>query len=282
MDHSRRINVRKTAFLMAKVPHLGVGPARFFPDQSHFTSSPRLAAEGFFPTATPPHIQSTSSHQYQNYHQYQHHPLLSRDDNLPHSSLRRGLEARKSPKGQGGTKGSPQHCRATTMSHSCRPWYTRQHFSIIYCFLHISQVNPFLGRGTRGQIANIRWITENAREFQKNIYFCFIDCAKAFDCGSQGTVENSSRDGNTRPLDLPREICTQVKEEQLKPGMEQQTGSKLGKEYVKAVYYHPAYLTYMQSRNARQDEAQAGIKIEISITSDIQMTSPLWQKVKKN
>ena len=182
MDHSLRINVRKTAFLMAKVPHLGLGPARFFPDQSHFTSSPRLAAEDSFPTATPPHIQSTSSHQYQNYHQYQHHPLLSRDDNLTHSSLRRGLEARKSPKGQGGTKGSPQHCRATTMSHWCRPWYTRQYFSIIYCFLHISQVNPFLGRGTRDQIANIRWITENAREFQKNIYFRFIDCAKAFDC----------------------------------------------------------------------------------------------------
>ena len=59
------------------------------------------------------------------------------------------------------------------------------------------------------------------------------------------------------------------------------------KEYVKAVYCHPAYLTYMQSnimRNAGLDEAQAGIKIagEISITSDMQMTPPLWQKVKRN
>ena len=67
------------------------------------------------------------------------------------------------------------------------------------------------GRGTRDQIANIRWIIEKAREFQKNIYFCFIDYAKAFDlCGSQETVENSERDGNTRPRDLPLEksVCT--------------------------------------------------------------------------
>ena len=47
------------------------------------------------------------------------------------------------------------------------------------------------GRGTRDQIVNIHWITEKAREFQKNIYFCFIDYAKAFECGSEQTVENS-------------------------------------------------------------------------------------------
>ena len=65
------------------------------------------------------------------------------------------------------------------------------------------------GRGTRDQIANILWIVEKAREFQKDIYFCFIDYAKAFDCGSQLTMENSERDGNTRPPDLPLEkpIC---------------------------------------------------------------------------
>ena len=67
------------------------------------------------------------------------------------------------------------------------------------------------GRGTRDQIANIRWIIEKAREFllQKNIYFCFIDYAKAFDCGSQYTVENPETDGNTRPPDLSLEkpVC---------------------------------------------------------------------------
>ena len=103
-------------------------------------------------------------------------------------------------------------------------------------------------RGTRDQIANICWIIKKVREFQKNIYFCFIDYAKAFDCGSQPTVEDSSRGGNTRPLDLPLEksVC-RSSHEQLEIDMEQQTGSKSGKEYVKAVCCHPAYLTYMQS-----------------------------------
>ena len=66
------------------------------------------------------------------------------------------------------------------------------------------------GRGTRDQIANIHWIMENAREFQKSIYFCFIDYVKAFDCVDHNiTVENSERDGNTRPPDLPPEksVC---------------------------------------------------------------------------
>ena len=60
------------------------------------------------------------------------------------------------------------------------------------------------GRGSRDQIAKIRWITEKAREFQKNIY-CFIDYAKAFDCVDHNKLENSSRDGNTRPPYLPPE-----------------------------------------------------------------------------
>ena len=65
------------------------------------------------------------------------------------------------------------------------------------------------GRGTRDQVANIRWISEKAREFQKNIYFCLIDYAKAFDCVDHNKLENSSRDGNTTPPDLPPEksVC---------------------------------------------------------------------------
>ena len=65
------------------------------------------------------------------------------------------------------------------------------------------------GRGTRDQIANIHWIFEKAKEFQKYIYFCFIDYGKAFDCVVHNRLENSSRDGNTRPPDLPPEksVC---------------------------------------------------------------------------
>ena len=65
------------------------------------------------------------------------------------------------------------------------------------------------GRGTRDQIANNRWIIKKAREFQKNIYFCFIDYAKAFDCVDHNKLENSERDGTTRPPNLPLEkpVC---------------------------------------------------------------------------
>ena len=65
------------------------------------------------------------------------------------------------------------------------------------------------GRGTRDQIGNIFWIMEKAREFQKNIYFCFIDYAKAFDCVDHNQLWKIMRDGNTRPPDLPLEksVC---------------------------------------------------------------------------
>ena len=65
------------------------------------------------------------------------------------------------------------------------------------------------GRGTRDQVANICWIIKKARELQKDIYFCFIDYAKAFDCVDHHKLENSERDGNTRPSDLPPEksVC---------------------------------------------------------------------------
>ena len=83
------------------------------------------------------------------------------------------------------------------------------------------------GRGTRGQIANIHWIMEKGREFQKNMYFCFIDYAKAFDCVDHNKLENSERDGNTRPPNLPLEksVCRSGSQ-QLELDMEQQTGSK--------------------------------------------------------
>ena len=71
------------------------------------------------------------------------------------------------------------------------------------------QVGFRKGRGTRNQIANVCWIIRKAREFQENVYFCFIDSAKAFDCVDQNKLENSSRDGNTRAPDLPPEksVC---------------------------------------------------------------------------
>ena len=106
------------------------------------------------------------------------------------------------------------------------------------------------GRGTRDQIANIRWIMEKAREFQKNIYFCFIDYAKAFDCFDCVDHINCGKffkrwEYQTWPASW--ETCMQVRKQQFELDMEQQTGSKEEKEYIKVVYCHPAYLTSLQS-----------------------------------
>ena len=79
----------------------------------------------------------------------------------------------------------------------------------VNCELPDVQAGFRKGRGTRDQITNICWIIENAREFQKNIYFYFIDYGKAFYCVDHHKLENSERDGNTRPPDLPLEksVC---------------------------------------------------------------------------
>ena len=103
------------------------------------------------------------------------------------------------------------------------------------------------GRGTRDQIVNICWITEKGREFQKNIYFCFIDYVNAFEC-----VDHNKLWKILKEMRIPDHLTCllrnlQVKKQQLELDMKQQTGSKLRKEYIKAVYCHLAYLTYMQS-----------------------------------
>ena len=104
------------------------------------------------------------------------------------------------------------------------------------------------GRGTRDQMSNILWMTEKAREFQKIIYFCFIDYAKAFDC-----VDHSKLWKILKEMGIPDHLTCLLRnlyagqEATVKMDMEQQTGSKLGKEYVNAVYCHSAYLTSMQS-----------------------------------
>ena len=144
------------------------------------------------------------------------------------------------------------------------------------------------GRGTRDQIANIRWIFEKAREFQKNIYFCFIDYAKAFDCVHHNKVWKILKE-----MGLPDHLTCLLRnlyagqEATVRTGQEQQIGSKLEKKYIKAVYCHPAYLTYMQSTSWemlgwRKHKLESRFPGEISITSDMRMTPHLWQKAKKN
>ena len=103
-------------------------------------------------------------------------------------------------------------------------------------------------KGTRDQIANICWIIKKTKEFQKNICFCFIDYTKAFDC-----VDHNKLWKILQEMGIPDHLTWLLtnlyafQEQQLKLVMEEQTGSRQEKEYVKAVYCHPAYLTYMQS-----------------------------------
>ena len=96
--------------------------------------------------------------------------------------------------------------------------------------------------------ANISWITEKAREFKKNIYFCFIDYGKILTMWITTNCGKFLKRWEYRTtLPASWEICMQVRKQQVEPDMEQWAGSKLGKEYVKAVYCHPAYLIYIQS-----------------------------------
>ena len=103
------------------------------------------------------------------------------------------------------------------------------------------------GRGTRDQIANIHWIIKKAREFQKYIYFSFIDYAKAFDC-----VDHNKLWKILKEIGIPDHLTCLLRnlyagqEATVELDMEQWTGSKLGKEYVKALYCHLACLTYIQ------------------------------------
>ena len=137
------------------------------------------------------------------------------------------------------------------------------------------------GRGTWYQIANICCIMQKASEFQKKHLFLLYWLFQSL----------PERDGNTRPPDLPLEKSMQVRKQPLELVMEQQTGSRLGKEYIKAAYCHLASLTYMQSTSwetlgwstiaGNQALLELRLPGEISITSDMQVTPPFWRKGKK-
>ena len=142
------------------------------------------------------------------------------------------------------------------------------------------------GRENRDQIANICWIIKKAREFQKNINFCFIENAKAFDC-----VDHNKLWKILQEMRLPDHLTYLLRN--LYAGQEATVRTEHGttdwfqvrKGVRQGCILSPClfnlYAEYIM-RNTQLDEAQAGIKIarEISITSDMQMTPPLWQKVK--
>ena len=121
---------------------------------------------------------------------------------------------------------------------------------------------------------------ENSR---KKYLLCFTDYTKVFDC-----VNHNKLCKILKELGVPDYLtCLLRNLYAVEPDMQQWTGSKLGKEYIKALYCHPAYLTYMQSISRKmtswmKHKLESRLLGEISITSDMQMIPPLWQKVKRN
>ena len=144
------------------------------------------------------------------------------------------------------------------------------------------------GRGTRDQIANICWIIDKAREFQKNMYFCFIDYAKAFDC-----VDHNKLWKLLKEMGVPDHLACLLRnlyagqEATVRTGQGTTDWLQIGKGiHVKAVYCHTAYLTYAEyiMRNTGLEEAQAGIKIARKNINNLRYADDitLMQKVKKN
>ena len=150
------------------------------------------------------------------------------------------------------------------------------------------QVGFRKGRGTRGQIANICWIIKKAWEFQKNIYFCFIDCAKAFDCVDHNKLWIILKEvwiSNHLTYLLGNLYAAQ--EATVRTGHGTTDWSQIGKGVHQGCILSPCLFNLFAeyiTRNTGLDEAQAGIKIarRKSIASDMQMTPPLWQKAKMN
>ena len=144
------------------------------------------------------------------------------------------------------------------------------------------------GRGTRDQIVNIHWITEKAREFQKNIYFCFIDYAKAFDC-----VDHNKLWKIVKEMGVPDQLTCLLRnlyagqEATVRTGHGMADWFQIGKGVHQGCILSPClfnlYAKY-KMRNTGLDEEQLESRLlgEISITSDMQMTAPLWQKAKKS
>ena len=144
------------------------------------------------------------------------------------------------------------------------------------------------GRGTRDQIANIHWIVEKAVEFQKNIYFCFIDYAKGFD-----SVDHNKLWKILKEMGIPDHLTCLLRNLYASQVVTVRTGHgttdwfQIGKVVRQGCILSPClfnlYAEYIM-RNAGLEEAQLESRLpgEISITSDMQMTPPLWQKVKKN
>ena len=143
------------------------------------------------------------------------------------------------------------------------------------------------GRGTRDQIVNILWIIEKAREFQKNVYFCFIDYAKAFDCVDHNKLWKIFKEMKTPDhLTCLQRNLYAGQEATVITGHGTTDWFQIGKGVCQG-YCHSAYLIYMQRTSSEmlgwlKHKLESRFQGELPITSDLQMAPPLCQKVKRN
>ena len=198
-------------------------------------------------------------------------------------------------------KGNPKECSnystIALISHASKVMLKILQVRLQQCMKHEipdSQAGFRKGSRTRDQIANIRWIIEKAREFQKNIYFCFIDCAKAFDC-----VDHNKLWKILKEMGIPDHLTCLLRNLYAGQGATVRTGHgttdwfHTGKGIHQGCILSP-YLFNLYAENImrnaglwemlgwKKHKLESRLPGEISITSDMQMTPPLWQKVKKN
>ena len=143
------------------------------------------------------------------------------------------------------------------------------------------------GRGMRDQIANIHWIIEKAREFQKNIYFCFIDYAKAFDC-----VDHNKLWKILQEMGIPDHLTCLMRnlyagqEATVRTGHGTTDWFQIGKGVCQGCILSPClfklYAEYIMRNAGWKHKLESRLLGEISITSNARLTTPLWQKAKKN
>ena len=152
------------------------------------------------------------------------------------------------------------------------------------CEIPVVQAGFRTGRGTRDQIANICWIMEKARESQKNIYFCFIDYAKAFDC-----VDHKKLWKILKEMGIPDHLTCLLRnlyagqEATVRTGHGTTDWFQIGKGVRQGCILSPCLFNlYAETLDWKKHKLESRLPGEISITSDMQMTPSLWQKVKRN
>ena len=144
------------------------------------------------------------------------------------------------------------------------------------------------GRGTRDQIANICWIIKKARALQKNIYFCFIDYVKAFDCVNHNKLWKILKE-----IGIPDHLTCLLrnlyagKEATVRTGRGTTDWFQIGKGVCQSCILSPCLFNFyaeyiMRNAGLEEHKLESRLPGRISVTSDMQMTPPLWQKIKRN